>query len=116
MNNSVYSKTMENLRKIVKIRLIINARNYKKCVSRPTFVSQKIFSKNFVAIHEIRLVLTFDKPIYIGVSILDLSKSLIYDFHFIYIKAEYAFGAKLLFTDTDSLVYVIKTDDVYEDF
>ena len=73
-----------------------------------------ISSKNFVAIHEIKPVLTFNKPIYVGFSIIDLSKFLMYEFHYKYIKNK--FDAKLLFTDTDSLVYEIKTENVYEDF
>ena len=75
---------------------------------------KKIFSKHFVAVHRIKPVLTFNKPIYVGFSILELSKLLMYEFHYKYIKN--TFNAKLLFTDTDSLVYEIKTEDVYEDF
>ena len=114
MINSVFGKTMENLRKRICIELINNAKDYVKCLSRPRFVSQKIFSQNFVAVHRIKLVLTLNKPIYIGFGILELSKSLMYEFHYKYIKNK--FDAKLLFTDTDSLVYEIKTEDVYEDF
>ena len=66
MNDSVYGKTMENLRKRVKVRLVINAKIYKKWVSRPGFVLQKKFSKHFVVIHEIKSVLTLDYPIYVG--------------------------------------------------
>ena len=73
-----------------------------------------MFSKNFVAIHEIKPVLTLNKPIHVGFSMLDLSKYLIYEFHYKHIKSR--FDDKLLFTDTDSLVYEIKTEDVYEDF
>ena len=75
---------------------------------------KKIFSKNFVAIHEIKPVLTLNKPIYVGFSILDLSKFLMYEFHYKYIKSK--FDANLLFTYTDSLVFEIKTEDVYESF
>ena len=114
MNNSVFAKTMENLRKQMSVKLVNNANDYVKCIIKPSFVSQKIFSKNFVAIHEIKPVLILNKPIYVGYSILDLSKLLMYEFHYKYIKSK--FDAKLLFTDTDSIVYEIKTEDVYEDF
>ena len=84
-NNSVCGKTMENLRKRVKFRLVNNAKIYKKYVSKPSFFSKKIFSKNFVAIHEIKPVLTLDKPIYVGFSILHLIKLLMFEFHYKYI-------------------------------
>ena len=106
MINSVYGKTMENLRKIVNVKLINNAKDYVKSVSRPTFVSQKIFNKNLVAIHKIKPILLLNKPIYVGFSVLELSKLLMYDFHYNYFKEKY--NARLLFTDTDSLVYEIK--------
>ena len=80
-----------------------------KYSSKPSFVSQEICSKDLVTIHEIKPVLTFDKPIYAGFNILDLSKLLMYGFHYNYIKRKY--NAKVLFTDTDSLVYDIETDD-----
>ena len=107
-NNNVFRKKMENL------RFVNNAKDYAKRISKPSFVSQKIFSKNFVAIYEIKPVLALNKPIYIGFSILDLSKYLMHKSHYKYIKSK--FDAKLLLTDTDSLVYEIKTEDVYEDF
>ena len=94
--------------------MVNNAKGYVKCISKPIFVSQKIFSKNFVAIHEIKPVLTLSKPICVGFSILDLSKLLMYEFHYKYMKSK--FDAKLFFTDIDSLVYETKTEDIYEDF
>ena len=114
MIDYVFGKTMENLRKRLSVELINNAKDYVNCISKPIFVSQKIFSKNFVAIHKLKPVLTLNKPIYVGFSILDLSKWFMYNFHYKYIKNK--LDAKLLFTDTDSLVYEIKTEDVYEDF
>ena len=66
MNNSIFDKTMEKLRKRMNVGLFNNAGDYKKYVSKPSFVSKKIFSKTFVAIHEIKPVLTLDKPIYEG--------------------------------------------------
>ena len=85
MNNSTFGKTMENLRERINVRLFNNAEDYKKCVRKPSLVSQKIFSKSFVAIHEIKPVLTFDKTTYLGFSIVDLSKLLMYEFHYKYI-------------------------------
>ena len=79
MNNSIFGKTMENLRKRISIKLVNNAKGYVKCISKPSFVS-RIFNKKFVAIHEIKPVLTLNKPIYVGFRILDLSKYLMYEF------------------------------------
>ena len=73
-----------------------------------------MFNKNLVAIHEIKPVLTLDKPIYVGFSILDLTKYSMFEFHYKYIKRKY--DAKLLFTDTDTFVYEIKANNVYEEF
>ena len=88
MNNSAFGKTMENLRKRISVKLVNNTKDYVRCISKPSFVSQKIFSKNFVAIHEIKLILTLNKPIYVGFSILGLSKLLIYEFHYKYIGSK----------------------------
>ena len=115
MNNSVCGKIIENLRKRIKVRLVNNAKDYKKWV-KIGFILQKIFSRSFVAIHEIKIVSALDKPIYVGFSILDLGKLLMYQFHYKYIGAKNGCDAKLCFTDTDSLVYEIKADDVYQDF
>ena len=113
MVNSVFGKTMENLRKRTNVKLVNNAGDYVKCVSRPTFLSQKIFDRNFVAIHKIKPLLLLNKPIYVGFSILELSKLLMYDFHYNYFKESY--DPRLLFTDTDSLVFEIKgMDDIYD--
>ena len=89
MNNSVHGKTTENLRKRIKFRLVNNSKVYKKYVRKPSFLSQKIFNKNFVAIHEIEPVLTLDNPIYEGFSILYLSKLLMYEFHYLYLKIKF---------------------------
>ena len=108
MIDSVYGKKNGNLRKMINVRLINNANNNKKYVSKPGFVSQKIF--------EIKPVLELDKPVYLGLSILDLMIFLMYEFHYKYIERKYDNSAKLLFTETDSLIYDIKTDRVNEDF
>ena len=114
MNNSTFGKAMENLRKIINIRLVNDAGDYNKYIRKPSFVSEKISSKNFGAIHEVKPVLILNTPIYAGFSILDLSELSVYEFNCGYINRK--FSADLLFIDTDSLVYEIKTDDVYEDF
>ncbi|KAL9965086.1 hypothetical protein ACROYT_G028833 [Oculina patagonica] len=116
MNNSVYGKTMENLRKRVDVRLVTNKNKLLKLASKPTYVSSKIFNENLVAVHKIKETLTLNRPSYVGMAILDLSKTLMYDFHYNYIKEKYANKAKLLFTDTDSLTYEIQAEDVYKDF
>ena len=116
MNNSVFGKTMENLRKRVDVRLITNEKKLLKMVSKPTYVSSKIFNENLVAVHKIKETLTLNRPAYVGMCILDLSKTLMYNFHYNYIKEKYGAKAKLLFTDTDSLKYEIEAEDVYRDF
>ena len=116
MNNSVFGKTMENLRKRVDVRLITDEKKLLKMVSKPTYVSSKIFNENLVAVHKIKETLTLNRPAYVGMCILDLSKTLMYDFHYNYIKEKYGSKAKLLFTDTDSLTYEIEAEDVYQDF
>ena len=84
MINSAYGETMENLRKRINVRLVNSAKDYKKYISKPIFVSQKLFSKTVAAIDEIKPVLTPDKPIYVGFSILDLSKYSVCEFHYQY--------------------------------
>ena len=82
MNKTTFGKTKEYLKKRIIVRLVNNAKDYKKYVSKPSFISQKISNKNFVAIHEIKPVLALDKPIYAGFSVLDLSKLLMYEVHY----------------------------------
>ena len=116
MNNSVFGKTMENIRKRVDVRLVTDEKKLLKYASKPTYVSSKIFNENLVAVHKIKETLTLNRPAYVGMCILDLSKTLMYDFHYNYIRKKYGNKARLLFTDTDSLTYEIEADDVYRDF
>ena len=81
MNNSVFDKRMEILRKRISVKLVNNSKNYVRCISKPSFISQITFSKNFVTIHEIKSVLTLNKPICVGFSILDISKLFMYEIH-----------------------------------
>ena len=84
MINSVYGKTMENVRKRISIRLVSNVKDFLKYTRTPTHITHKIFNKNDAAIHEIKAVLTPDKQIYVGFSVLELSKWLMYDFNYNY--------------------------------
>ena len=104
---------MGNLRKIINMRLVSNEKDFLKYTSRSTHATHKIFDKNFAAIHEIKSILMLNKPICVGFTVLELSKWLMYDFHYNFIKKH--FDAELLFTDTDSLTYQIKSKDVCED-
>ena len=115
LNNSVFGKTMENIRKRVHVRLVTDQKKLSKLASKPTFVNSKIFSEDFVAVHKIKEILTLDRPACVGMCILDLSKTLMYDFHYNYVKSRYNNKAKLLFTDTDSLCYEIETKDIYKE-
>lgn len=104
---------MDNIRNRRDIHLVRNQKNPKKLISKPNYQRHTIFCENLSAIHMKMSKLVFDKPVYFG--ILDLSKILMYDFHYNYIKPKYGEKAQLLFTDTDSLCYEIKTKDFYKD-
>ena len=115
MCNATYGRTLMNLRKRQNISLITDATILNDCVKKPDFISSKIFNENLVAVHNIKQKLYMNQPIYVGFSILDLSKYHMYNFHYGFIKNKYGSDAKLLFTDTDSLCYEITTDDFYQD-
>ena len=116
MNNSVFGKMMENLCKRVDVRLVTIEKKLDKLTSKPTYVSSKIFNENLMAVHKVKETLTLNRPAYVGMCILDLSKMLMYDFHYNYIKEKYNNRARLLFTDMDSLTYEIEAEDIYKDF
>ena len=113
MINRVYGKSMENIRKRINVKSVNDSKTYLKCVNKLNFISQKIFDKNFVAIHCVKTVLTLKKPIYVGFCILELQKLLMYQFHYDYVLKAFN-SVNLLFTDTDSLVYEIKNGNVYD--
>ena len=115
MNNSVFGKTMENIRNRVNVKLVNNEEKARKLISKPNYNSCKIFSENLISVHMKKTRLLMNKPVYLGACILDLSKTIMYDFHYKYIKPMYKDKAKLLFTDTDSLMYEIETEDFYKD-
>ena len=109
MNNVVYEKAMENLRNRINIKLVSNKKHYLKWTSKPSYMSHKIFDNDLVAIHKNQASLTFNKPAYTGMCILELSKTLMYEFHYDYINNNYGNNSRLLFIDTGSLMYEIET-------
>ena len=116
MNNYVFGKRLEIIGNLVDIRLISSDKVAQKLVAKPNYDCCTIFDENLVAVNMKKTKLYFNKPIYLGMSILEnLSKSLMFDFHYNYIKTMYGDKAKLLFTDTDSLAYEITTKDFYKD-
>ena len=115
MNNSVFGKTMENLRKRVNVELVNTEKRVKKLTAKPTFQAFKIFHEDLAAMHMKKVKIVLNRPTYVGFCILDISKLLMYDFHYNHMKVNYGEGVKLLFTDTDSLCYEIHTNDIYSD-
>ena len=115
MYNSVVGKTLEIIRKRVDIRLITSDKVAQKLAAKPNYDCCTIFDENLVTVHVKKTKLYFNKPVNLGMSILDLSKSLMYNFHYNYITTKYGDKAKILFTDIDSLAYEITTKDFYKD-
>ena len=106
---------MENIRNRVDIKLVSDREKAESLSAKPNFKYCNIFSENLVSIHTKKTKLTFDKPVYLRMCILDLSKTLMYDFRYNYIKRKYGDKAILLFTDTDSLKYLLQTEGFYKD-
>lgn len=115
MNNSVYGKTIESLRKRRRVELCRTEVRGEKLAADPTFKSFTVFDENLVAVERIKPNILMNRPIYVGFVILELSKYLMYQFHYDHIRGIYGDRARLLFTDTDSLTYHIKTPDLYAD-
>ena len=114
MNNSVFGKTMENLRKRVSIELVKDADRAEKLTMKPNFVDLKIFDEFLIAIKMKKTRVVMNKPIFAGMTILDLSKLLMTEFHYGYVKKKWD-RVSVLYTDTDSLVLEIETEDFFAD-
>ena len=115
MNNSPFGKTIENIRKRQNVILVDDRKKALRLTSKPNFDRATIFDEHLVALHMKKTEVYFNKPIFVGQAILDLSKTLMFDFHYNYIRKKYNNKAELLFTDTDSLMYLIQTDDFFLD-
>ena len=116
MNNSVFGKTMENIRKHRNIKLVTTGEKYLCRVMKPNFKSGVLFGENLMGCEMGKIKAVMNKPVYLGQAILDLSKFAMYEFHYNYMVPKYGLEKlKLCYMDTDSLVYGIKTEDFYED-
>ena len=110
MNNSAFGKTMENVRNHRDIKLVTTEKQRRKLVSEPNYHTTKHFSENLLAIEMKKTKVKMNKPVYLGMSILDISKTLMYEFWYDFIKPKY-----VCYIDTDSFIIHIKTEDFYED-
>ena len=121
MNNAVFGKTMENIHKHRNIKLVNNSKDHLRCAMKPNFKSGVLYGPNLMGCEMGKKILNMNKPIYIGQAILDLSKTIMYEFHYDYMKPKYAGKAhagnrlSLCYMDTDSFMYDIETEDFYED-
>ena len=115
MNNAVFGKTMANVRNHRNIKLVTSDKRRKRLVSEPNYHSHKKFSDHLMAIEMKKTRVKMTKPLYLGMSILDISKILMYEFWYNYIIPKYGDKAKLCYTDTDSFIINIKTEDFFED-
>ena len=115
MNNFVFGKTMENVRKYRDIKLVTTDKRKNQLVPEPNYHTTKWFSENLIAIEMKKTKAKMNKPVYLGLSILEIDKTLMYEFWYDYIKPKYQNNAKLCDMDTESFIINIKTEDFYED-
>ena len=115
MNNAVFGKTMENVRKYRDIKLVKTDKKRNKLVSEPNFHTMKLIDNNLAIIEMRKVKVKMNKTIYLGLSILDISKITMYEFWYDYVKSKYEDKARLCYMDTDSFVANIKTKDFYKD-
>ena len=115
MNNAVFGKTMENVRKNRDIKLVTTDKKRNKLVSEPNYHTMNYISEDLSIIEMKKIKVKMNKAIYLGLSILDISKILMYEFWYDYMKPKYNDKVKLCYMDTDSFVMNIKTNDFYKD-
>ena len=115
MNNAVFGKTMENIRKHKDIKLVTTNRRRSKLVSEPNYHTINYISEDLSIIKMNKTKIKMNKPIYLGFSILEISKLLMYEFWYDYMKPKYGENIKLCYMDTDSFIMNIKIEDFYKD-
>ena len=116
MNNAVYGKTMENVRNHIDFELVSTQERIQKCINNPNYKGCHIINEELAGVEKTKTVLKLDKPIYLGMTILDLSKIHMYSFYYDVLKEKYQEKVKLVYTDTDSYVIQTMTDDIYKDW
>ena len=114
MNNAVFGKTMENIRKHRNIRLVMSRESYLHTIMKPNFRSGVLFGENLMGCEMGKIKVVMNKPIYLGQAILELSKIVMYEFHYDYMKPKF-YNLQLCYMDTDLLIYQIGTEDFYVD-
>ena len=115
MYNSVFGKTMEKVRNHRDIKLVTTNAQRRKYVSEPNYMTSKCFSKDLMAIEMRKTEVLMDKPVCLGQAILDISKTLMYEFYYDYLKPKYGDKVKLCYMDTDSFIIHVQTEDFYKD-
>ena len=115
LNNAVFGKTMEDKRKHLDFEIVSDERRFMKCVNNPSFKRSHIINEDLVGVEKQKPKLKLDKPIFIGMRVLDLSKQHMYKFFYDVMKPKYGENIIMVFTDTDSFVFHTKTDDIYQD-
>ena len=115
MNNAVFGKTIENVRKHRDVKLVAIERRRNYLVSEPNYHTTKFYTENLLAIEMKKTEMPMNKPVCLGLSILELSKILMYEFWYDYLKPKFDEKEKLCYMDTDSFIVYIKTDDIYKD-
>ena len=115
LNNSVFGKTMENIGNHKDIKLVISQDKYAKYVMKPNFKDGYPFSKHLLAVEMGKTETKVNKPVYLGLAILDLSKTLIYEFHYDHMRSKHGSKVNLYYMDNDSFAYEIGTEDLFRD-
>lgn len=121
MTNSIFGKTLENPEKRVDVKIVTNWHRIGKrygagvLIAKPTFESCTIFDSNMAGVQMRKCLIKYDRPCYVGFTVLDLSKTILYEFHYSYMQEKYGNRAFVLYTDTDSLFYQVFCEDFYAD-
>ena len=115
MSNAVFGRTVENVRNHRNIKLVTTYEKFNKYASEPHLMNVKCFSENLLAVEMRETEAFMNKPVYLGQAILDISKTLMYEFYYDYLQIKYSDKVKLCYTDTDSFIIYVETDDFYLD-